>query len=414
MKPKTSKLYFLSYLVLLMLSASFKCFAYEEVSAYDLPVEEVFSAKMSANGAADKISLDQNDISIASSHLQPQVLEFDLGQQQVNFDLSKVIFDWTTVLEFNYKANEIWHSLKNCTSGDPEIARNWYRDGLLDRCNNVHESLIQLKNNIRNFLDTAYAGTAQIGRALKCVKGPNCTQMHNELWRVETKFAEKNPVLLINRVLANAQRPRLHPLLTQLLLEDAALGFTFSYAAWSTERCPLFFSKCLSSKKTIHQTHHNGMFSSYVKIENAKTMSENVSAFMDYLDKGNESKNADIFKHDQKLLLVRRSFTAMRILQALTLGKAECGEFGLWPIASIKLLKAMAGSTTYSHFGAAFGAMPERLHSKSAESCRYDDEMHLFSIILSLSYEEENQRTIDWAADVLSHAGAFRALGERK
>lgn len=376
-------------LVLVALVIPLRLIAYDAVTTSDQSPQQVFqnAEQLPDFNPPRGGSLDQKWAEFLKSANRKMQLD-DLGH---SLDLSKLQIDWNALWELNRQAESAWNSLLSCANRNPEQARYLYLH--VSTCPMAAQKIKALHVAIQSFTASTTYEEIDAWKLVKCDKG----------------WCGSYSIDLMKQILHQPDFPPFHPLLTQMLFEQASVGFPFMWAEYDC----LLWTCLVNRNKMIRESPLFGFLhsSSHSEETRKRFMTDLANSFTENSLRPEELAN-NRFRNS------RSSYVALRTLDILSLGRRSCTEFGLWPNATGRLIVAM-GSWRGNMVEVAlvmkiisgFESFPSDLYAALSASCSGAPIALNWMGAFGWGYTHEPY--LDYAWDTLAKAGAWRALNER-
>lgn len=415
------KCYFLFSLLLFLPSIFAPAYAYEKLTEADASPEEIF-----LEAAADT-TFDARRIDFAQEWKSIQLTQ-ESDSHTIN--LRNINADWVDLVELNLAAENTWKDFLRCSQQNEAEARKLYLQP--EKCGHAARALANLRSQIQSYLSTGALMPLRYAEIFSCKEGMRCmstTDFENERQgrysgcdpsytdsecRLENHAFPRGYYKQWRSLLAAPKLPTFHPLLVQIFLEQASLSYPFQFGSYSCPRasfCTIFGERY----KVIHRYDFLNFINLITKTNDKDYAKQRVmqkEVFSELIKTGTLSNENKKYLTDPTLQGIRRTFAALKTLKILTLGHRQCGEFGLFPLATANLFIAMLSNDSFNtYFDITLDAFPMQLYKKMQDSCASVPPMVDWLRISYVLREYNPQAVLGW--DLLSAAGAWRALGER-
>ena len=271
--------------------------------------------------------------------------------------------DWEVVKELNERAIQAWESARSCYGANFQAFANAYRDGNI--CPQAKTNINNLRQNTREVLSTINPRRIAPSRILECRsldrnppprgKPDACDALahyHRRYLAYSRPFSDSASFLEAIGFF-DLERPRLHPLLQQIFLEEIATGYPF----------PRIIHLCIGCGNTFTIASPTGTFLQ----DGILSDLEHQRLVDDLIENYAHANNQALSELRMDIVAGIRS-SAVAILLLDFMGprpeSPTCAPVGIWPDTSRELITALKRSP----FGP-LHEMRERLFVSLVQSC---------------------------------------------
>lgn len=256
--------------------------------------------------------------------------------------------DRSAIIELNSMADRAWQALMKCNNNNVEKVRVQYLSSSF--CPQAAEEVKVFRESLNLFLSSAPVRHLDVSASLHCSVPLVCfLHVPNRI-----SYSEYHPYLsssltvhssvdisFFKTALNQLPNQNFHPLLFQALLEYLAAGFPMKYhnKLCDSQDCGQWIRYPFEIR---YSSNHRDLLAKYSKSMNPETTPLKKEVFLEMDGSTFIFPESELFDHG--FARIWRAMVASRILNHISIGNMKCGDWGLWPEASLELLGVIGQS----------------------------------------------------------------------